>query len=301
MKRYIIAGLMLMTVISLSAVQAAAEGEYGWKMLTIPPNTSISAMGGAGAHISGEADAFLSHPTAGLISGSRMISASQNSWHFDTNINTLAINLPQGNRSLGFVLRSLDYGKFDARDNTGEIIGEFHPLDVNLAANAAMRLSPNFYAGLNFGILYQKIDTASSLGAAADLGLTWLPPFRGLSVHAAIKHIGTTSKVKEDKIKLPLTPELSLGYKLPLMEEMVYTELKVLSHPDDDELKMILAANASPLDNLDIRLGYRINYDSHHLSAGIGLKYRKIGFNYAYLPFEYDTNDAHSFGLTYRF
>ncbi len=300
MKKHIVIFLSLLIAASLIATKETAQGEHGWKMLTIPPNPSISAMGGTGANVSDEADAFMSHPTAGLIGANRAISVSQNNWHFGTYINSLAINLPQGNRSLGFALRSLDYGKFDARDITGQVVGEFHPLDVNIVANAAIRFSPNYYGGINLALLYQKIDTASSLGLATDIGLTYLPPLRGLKINGAVKHIGITSKVRDESIKLPVTPELSVGYNLPNNLEKIYTELKILKHPDDDDLKMVLGTNIKLLDSMAVSFGYRLNYDSHKISAGIGLKHRRIGFNYAYIPFEHQSSDAHAFSLTYR-
>lgn len=309
-RKYIIIAVMLIGAISLASMTGKAEGEYGWKMLTIPAGAYIPAMGGTGSSVSTEADAFLSNPTANLFGNNKGVSLSQNIWLFGTKINSAALSVHKGGVAYGFVLRALDYGEFEARDISGDIIGEFHPLDVNLAGNIAFRLNPDIYAGVNLIVLYQKIDTASSLGAAVDLGTTYITPLNGLKVQAALKHIGITTKVIEERIKFPVAPELGLGYKLPLsfrgdsrgflsLQE-IYTEMKVVSHPDD-KIKAAIGSNIIVSSALELRLGYMMNYDSWNFSAGMGLSLKRMVFNYAYLPFKYDGNDIHSFGLTYRF
>ncbi len=293
--------LLINISVNINANQSQSKAEYGWQMLTIPPNTSISSMAGTGASISPEASSFISHPTAGLLSQSHSISVSQTNWHFDTIFNSIAINLPRGSRSLGFALRSLDYGKFDTRDISGRIIGEFHPLDLNIIGNAAFRVSPNYYFGFNLFVLYQKIESSSSLGWATDLGITYLTPVTGLDIHAAIKHLGATTSVKQESIKLPLTPEISFGYRLPDRLDIVYCEFKILSHPDDDDLKFVTGINTDITEHFSINFGHRINYDSHNYSAGMGLNVRNLIFNYSFLPFKHNSDDAHSFSISYLF
>jgi len=296
--------LILMIVFGLAALQADPidiDSDYGWKMLTIPLSPSISAMAGTGAAISGEAGSFIEHPAAGLLENVRSVSITQNLWIFDTQMTSVAINTSSGADSYGFALRALDYGKIDARDITGEIIGEFHPLDLNLIANYARRFGPNYYAGANLMLLYQKLQSHSSTGVALDLGLSYLPPIRGLTLNAAIRHIGMTSKVNRERINLPTAPEIGISYLLPLDFADINTECKMLKHPDDSNVRVQLGTNININEILNLRGGYYLNHDTQSLTAGIGVQLNKIDFNYAYLPFSDDISDAHSFGLTYKF
>lgn len=293
---------MLLYGIALIATEPVnIKSDYGWKMLTIPLSPSISAMAGTGASISGEAGAFIEHPAAGLVGKVNALSASQSLWIFDTQLNSIALNTSTGNSSFGFALRALDYGKMDARDITGEIIGEFHPLDLNLIGNFAYRLTPNYYAGINLMLLYQKIQTKSSTGVAFDLGLTYLTPISGLSINTAVKHIGSTTKVSESRIKLPVTPELGFDYRLPVDLAEIDAGLKLLKNPDDNNIRAQLGTNIRINQMLNLRGGYHINHDSQTFTTGIGLELKKIDFHYTYLPFSNDVSDAHSFGITYKF
>jgi len=288
-------------LIRLSADPIDINSEYGWKMLTIPLSPSISAMGGTGAAISNEGGAFIEHPAAGLVGNINSLSITQSFWIFDTQINSIAINTSSGSSSFGFALRALDYGKMDARDITGEIIGEFHPLDLNLIGNFAYRITPNYYAGVNLMLLYQKIQSKSSTGVALDFGLTYLSPIRGLSLNAALKHLGMTTRVDQSRIKMPVTPELGFTYLIPFEPAEINTELKLLKHPDDDNLKARIGTDININRILSLRTGYHFNHDTQSFTAGIGLRIKKIDFNYAYLPFNNDISDAHSFGLSYNF
>ncbi|MBW6516599.1 MAG: PorV/PorQ family protein [Candidatus Cloacimonetes bacterium] len=301
-KSILILVMIIIFGLSLQGVEPInIKSDYGWKMLTIPLSPSIAAMAGTGASISDEAGSFIEHPAAGLVGNVRAISVSQNLWIFDTQLNSIAINTITGATSYGFALRALDYGKIDARDLAGDIIGEFHPLDVNLIGNFAYRITPNYYAGINLMLLYQKIQTKSSTGVAFDLGLTYLTPISGLSVDAAVKHLGKTQKVNQSRIKLPVTPELAFNYLLPVDIAIIHTELKMLKHPDDDNIRVQLGANANINSVFNVRAGYYFNHDTQNITAGIGLQLKRIDFNYAYLPFSNDIRDAHSFGLSYKF
>jgi hypothetical protein len=294
--------LFLMANTCLSAIEPVnAEGEYGWKMLTIPPSPSISAMGGTGASVSPEAISFIQHPTAGLMGKANSVTVTQDLWIFDTQINGVAINRSSAQSSFGFAIRTLDYGKQEARDISGEVIGEFYPLDINLAANYSRRITPNTYGGLNVFLLYQKIDSSSSVGMATDLGLSYITPLDGLYLHGALKHIGFTTIVKDERIKLPVTPEISIGYHFPSITPDVYIEFKTLKHPDDNNIKLAMGSKIRVVEALQLRLGYLVNYDSRDFTAGMGLSLKQFNIDYAYLPFKDNVDDTHSFGITYRF
>jgi hypothetical protein len=300
-KKIVFTLLFLVILLSLRGEPIDINSLYGWKMLTIPLSPSVSAMAGTGVMTSKEAGTFIETPTAGLLGEINSISITQNLWIFDTQMNSIAINTSSGVSSFGFALRSLDYGKLDARDITGEVIGEFHPLDLNLIVNYARRVTPNYYAGINLMFLYQKIQTKSSTGIAADLGVSYLPPVKGLTLNAAIKHIGTTTKVDRERIKVPVTPELSFSYDLPFEPAEIGTEAKILKHPDDKNVRVRLGTNIRIYRVFNLRAGYHLNHDTQSYTAGIGLQLNKLDVNYAYLPFDDEISDAHCFGITYKF
>lgn len=290
--------LLLLIVLTLSA---ETSGQYGLQMLKIISGANQAGQGGGGAFSSHDGFAFLLNPAAGLVNSSHVISMTQNYWIFSTRLNSMAYNNSKGKTSLGLSYRYLDYGKILSRDDTGEIIGEFHPLDLSFSFNFAYRLTPDHYAGININGLYEKIDTSSSLGVSFDLGYAYLTPVKDLIFAAALKHLGKTGPMDKEELKLPLTGEISLIKGITWGNWKSSLEAKILQSIDDDGLKALLGLNISPLELLNLRLGYKFGYDAENFAAGIGITVRKIVLDYAFIPFDYGIDDVHMIGISYRF
>jgi len=294
--------LMIVIIFSLAVMLTAeTSGEYGFQLLKIASGPEGAAQAGTGAFSSGEAYAFILNPTAGLFSKQRAVSIAQNYWIFDTKLNSAGYINTNGKTSFGVAYRYLDYGELENRTDTGELIGEFHPMDLIFSLNFGYRITPNQYAGINASALYEKIDTASSYGYTFDLGYTYLSVFKGQKFSAAIKNLGQTSEMENETIDLPISFELGVFQEFDINTIKLFSELKMIKHIDDDEFKAVLGTKVRLNNILDFKLGYKLNFDSESFSAGFGINLKKISIDYAYVPFKYHINDVHIIGLTYKF
>ncbi|MCD6176650.1 MAG: PorV/PorQ family protein [Candidatus Cloacimonetes bacterium] len=294
--------LMLVIIFSLAVVLSAeTSGEYGFQLLKIASGPESSAQAGTGAFSSGEAYAFMINSTAGLFANHRIISIAQNYWIFDTKLNSAGYINTNGKTSFGVAYRYLDYGKLDNRTDTGELIGEFHPMDLIFSLNFGYRIAPNHYAGINANALYEKIDTSSSYGYTFDLGYTYLSFIQGQKFSAAIKNVGQTSAMENETIDLPISFELGTTQEFDISIIKLFTEFKMIKHIDDDEFRAVLGTKIELNKIFDLKLGYKLNFDAENFTAGFGINLKKIAMDYAYVPFEYHINDVHVIGLTYKF
>jgi len=280
---------------------AETSGEYGFQMLRIASGADLAAQGGSGTFYSRSAFGFLQNAAANLITRNHVISMTQNYWIFDTKLNSMAYSNSSGKSSFSVAYRYLDYGKIENRDETGTIIGEFHPLDLSLSTSFAYRITPDHYVGININGIYEKIDTSSSIGFSFDLGYVYLTNLKNLKIAATIKHFGKTTKMNEEDIDLPITAEISLADDFLINQIALSTELKVVKYFDDDQIKAIAGICIRPLDKLDLRFGYKFNYDTEDISLGIGINLKKIAIDYTYIPFKYEINDVHMIGINYLF
>jgi len=183
----------------------------------------------------------------------------------------------------------------------GNITGEFHPMDMVITTNFGYRLTPDMYLATNVNFLYEKIDAASALGLAFDIGYTYLTPIQDITFIAAIKNIGKTGDMDKENIELPMAVEVSLIKTMQLKSIKLSNELKVMKYSDNDELKTTLGAKVHLSEILTLRLGYKFNYDAEDFSAGIGINLKKVQVDYAYVPFSSEIDDVHVIGLTYKF
>lgn len=293
--------LTIILICLTSLIFADFSGEYGFQMLKILTGASSAAQGGTGAFNSYDAFSFLENPTAGLINRKNVVSITQNYWIFDTKLNGIAYFKPKGNFALGFAFRQLNYGKIDETDESQTIIGEFHPLDLKITSNISFRFTPDHYFGANLYYLYEKINTSSSSGIAGDLGYTFITPIKELKFSALLKYFGTTSKLNAQAIKLPTTFEFLLSKKFLLEFAEISSEIKYIKHKDNNESNAAFGLNCFLFDMLNLRAGYKLNYDYEDLSLGLGVLYRRILIDYAFIPFQYEIDDVHMFSISYNF
>lgn len=300
MKKYI---YILIVIVLAGILQAETSGEYGFQMLKISSGADGSAQAGVGAYTSSDAFAYIQNPSAALFNRGRKISIAQNYWIFDTKINSGSYSYSNGKSSFGAGYRYLDYGTIERRPDTGSLIGEYHPMDMVLSFNFGYRITPDHYAGVNLHALYEQIDSASALGAAFDLGYTFLTPIQNLKLNAAVKNLGKTSAMNEEVIELPISSELGLVYKSDFNFAVFSYEMKVIKHIDDDELRAIFGVKTEITKKLNLKLGYKYNYDVEGFTAGFGINLKKIAVDYAYVLFdaESEIDNVHVIGLTYKF
>lgn len=291
-----------MIIISLSVILSAeTSGEFGFQMLKISSGAEGTALAGTGAFSSGEAYAFILNPTAGLFAKQRVISIAQNYWIFDTKLNSAGYVNTNGKTSFGVAYRNMDYGKIENRTDTGELIGEFHPMDIVLSLNFGYRITPTQYTGINVNALYEKIDTASSYGYTFDLGYTYLTMIKDLNLSVAIKNLGQASAMEDETIDLPISFELGAIHEFYINSIGLFSEIKMIKHIDDDALRAVLGTKVKLNKIIDFKIGYKLNFDAESFSAGFGINLKKISIDYAYVPFEYNIDDVHVIGLSYKF
>ncbi len=298
MKKIFIFWLMITFIVILFA---DTNEEYGFQILKINSGADAIARAGAGTVNSGDAFAFLQNPIAALFAPYKAISISQNYWIFDTILNSGAYVNPKGKSSFAFSYRYLDYGKIDNRDDVGMVIGEYHPMDLIMTTNFGLRLTPNHFLAINLHGLYQKIDTSSSLGFAADLGYLYKTPIKNLSISGALKNLGSTSKMNEEKIKLPISGIFGFSYQKRWQKFDFSLGQDFTKNIDDEDIKAASGLKVTYNNILALKTGYKFNYDAENVSFGFGLNLKKITFDYAFLPLQEGIEDTHIFQLTYKF
>ncbi len=299
MKKYI---TILIIVLGTVFLYSEANGSYGWQLLKANPSAAISAQGGTG-EFSEDIDAFMfvTNSTSSLHFNTKVVSASYRKFLFDTNFSMLAYTNSTGKKAFGIAVRYQDYGKIDRRDETGDLIGEFHPFDFVSTLNFAYRLSPVHNLGANFSLLYEQLDTNSSYGVSMDLGYLYLSNIRGLRFATAIKNLGITSKMDMERIKLPITFSASIIQDFNILNIPISTQLKILKYIDDSQIKFNYGINATYRKIFVVRFGYKLNYETQSFTAGIGLMIKNIKVDYSYLPYSNDLNDVHQIGISYIF
>jgi len=265
---------------------------------------ALSAQAGTGGFYNASASVIMQDPAAALNIKAKSVHFSQMQLnHFDANVYSVAWRNSGLNSSLGLFFSSLDYGKLEERLDNGTLVGEFHPMDINMGFNYAQRLTSNQLAGITVHGLFTKIHTESALGMSVDFGYIWQTPLQNTNVFANLKNLGFTSKMKNERIDIPYSFEFGANYFKQMNSDMkLNVEAKALKHEDNDDAKYNLGGQIALYDILSLRAGYRINYDIESYTLGLGINWNRFDIDYSYIPIDLDNlGDTHYIGLTYYY
>lgn len=294
--------LILVTLAICMAATAQVHsnaGSYGFKFLQNPVSPASLAMAGRGSTINNPS-AFVHQPASQAFYRHATVSASHTLWFADTNFTNLSYSNADRVKHFGIILRNLDYGDVESRDESGNLIGNYNPIDMNLMANYSMRLRPDLYAGINAGVLYERLNTASAYGLNTDLGIQYFPPIVDSRINMALRNLGFTSKVNSERIDLPITMELELikGFKW----DDTHLDLGAFGiKAADEDVKAALFTELTVYDIFCIRAAYKLNYAAEDLSAGFGIKISGWSVDYGWAAFSSQLDDVHSLGVSYNF
>lgn len=292
--------LTAVLVIAISAF-ATVDGDRGFQMLRVLTDPATAGQAGSGAVLSESGFNFLDNAAAPLMKNVRAVSFSQNMWLFDTSMSNVGYRKSSTNRSFGFAIRYLDYGKIEYRDDEGSMpLGEYHPMDMNIVFNLGYRIKSSHLVGINVKGLYEKIDDSSATGIAGDIGYVYLTPLAGLKAIASVKNFGFTSKMDLEDIKLPVTFEAGINKESNFSGNMISMEGRLIKDIDNDELRGALGAEYSYQGRFLLRSGYKLNHDLESLSFGFGVRMRRFEVNYAYNPIKEELDDVHYLGINVR-
>lgn len=291
--------LLLLASTAVAQIQDNA-GEYGFKFLNIPVSPASLALAGRAPNALTTPTAFVLQPASNTIDRQRSLGLAHSKWLADTDYTTVFYSYSTRRNHLGLLLRNLSYGEIEKRDEAGNIIGVYNPLDLGLMMNYSIRITPSQYIGANAGFVYEKLASASSVGISTDLGYTWLPPVQDSKLSLTVRNIGLSSKMDDEAISLPLMAELDIN-KVFGFNANRFVLGASLSKSIDEPFKGTVHSELTLRDIMILRAGYRINYSGEALSAGVGFRFQNFGLDYGWADSVGDLNSIHALGLSYHF
>ncbi|MCX5801219.1 MAG: PorV/PorQ family protein [Candidatus Eisenbacteria bacterium] len=271
---------------------AYAIGEAGAQFLKMGVGARACAMGEAYVAIADDATAIYWN-TAGLAEiQSPQITAMQNFWLADMSYQYLGLVCPSRLGSLGISAAYSSSGEIPKYENF-QREGEYSAYDAAGTIAYARRLMGSASYGVSVKFIQEKIEEESARGFGVDVGLLCAPGIlHGLKLGVAVNNMGPGIKFIEKADPLPLSVRVGAAYKTgPLLLA------GDLGKPRDNDAYLCVGGELGIRDILALRAGYN---SANSYSAGIGLKWRRVSVDYAYVPYEY-LGDTHRFSAGVRF
>ncbi|MBU0474257.1 MAG: PorV/PorQ family protein [Bacteroidetes bacterium] len=161
----------------------------------------------------------------------------------------------------------------------------------------------NISVGATAKYVYENLLSDESSGYVFDFGVSYKSIIEGLNFGASLKNIGSLSELRNEVTKLPTDFRAGASYNFNLQEisSVVRVIGGVQKYIDTDDTHIHAGAEVFYDNLIAIRLGYMSGYESKGLTAGLGVYWHGINFDYAFTPYSYGLGTGHTISLMYSF
>lgn len=295
--------ILLFILISSVTILAQSAGNTGLSFLKYGFGARNIAMGDAGNALSNDLTGLFYNPARLALTDRSEVLFMHNEWIQDVSsevigAKTVLWGVPL---AVGFDVTSI-HG-IEYREIPGEPITEF---DANYFYGS---LSTGFFVtneisfGTSFKYLYEGLLNDEASGFGFDFGVNYLLPYKGLTASAVIKNIGSMNALRNESTKLPTEFRFGTAYTYCLEDSKFdFTggaEFQKYLDTEDNHLNFGGEVLYNKL--FAARAGYQTGYESRGFTAGMGLMWGNLKFDYAFLPFSLGLGNANLFSLQFRF
>ena len=215
-----------------------------------------------------------------------------------------------GNFALG--LHYINYGKFTAADEVGNITGEFRAAEYAFNMFYSRAIDSSFSIGVNLKPVYSVLETYRSFGMVADIGLNYTNKDKLFSAGLVFRNVGVQIKPYHEGHREPVPFEILIGLSQKLRHapfrfslvghnlqkpDMTYEdpadknvefdpitgeplpENKLAKFGDNLMRHLIFGVEFIPFENFYLRVGY--NYQRRQ-ELKISSRVAMVGFSYGF-------------------
>jgi len=295
---------IILTVLILASISLAqSAGNTGLAFLKFGFGARNIALGDAGASVSNDLSALYYNPARLVSLEPNQVMFMHSEWIQDVTSEVGGIkwnmfNLPW---AVGFNVTSVD--DIEVRDKPGEAISTFNANYFFMSLSSGFKVIDDLDFGATVKYIYEGIFNDQSAGYGLDFGLNYVTPVKGLTASTVIRNIGSMNNLSEVGTKLPLDFRLGAAYNYNI--ESAKLDLiaagEFQKYIDNDDIHFNTGAELMYNKTFAARVGYQTGYEARGFTAGIGIEWGSLRFDYAYLPFTYGLGNANQFSLQFSF
>ncbi|CAN5622243.1 hypothetical protein BH10BAC5_BH10BAC5_02900 [soil metagenome] len=201
--------------------------------------------------------------------------------------------------ALGFGLIYTSINNIEVRTAPGAAIESFNAKDLSIGVSLAYRLSKKITIGATSKLLYEKIYVDEASGLAFDLGTNIT--FGKLDISFAVANLGTITALKNSETVLPSSIRFGTGYRNQKGNISYMIGLDGYKVLDGGTFHINTGAEVGFKEIVFLRAGYQTSYENKGLSTGIGVKYKSINIDYAFVPYKNEFGNSNTFSLSLVF
>lgn len=203
--------------------------------------------------------------------------------------------------SFGIGVTTTSIGGIEIREIPGPPLGTFTARSATLQLGFAADLSSDVTMGAAFRYLYEKIYLDETTGIGFDLGGHYVMPFKGLTAGISFSNLGRLRAHQNEASDLPGEARVGASYQLQFDEWRAEVHGSSAHPLTKGTSRLQVGSEIAYQETFTARFGYQTRYEVRGLSAGVGIAYKIVQCDYAYIPFSSGLGNAHIFSLAIHF
>ena len=296
--------VLVFIILSASISLAQSAGKSGLAFLKNGFGARNIAMGDLGVTSAKDVTALNYNPALLTNYKSAQVSVTHNEWIEDASSEMIGASFKMFNLPFALGLNTTSISDLEIRSRpmpVPESTFDVHYFFGSLST--AFNVIDDVSFGVTFKYLHEGLLTDNATGYGFDFGVHYITILEGLNFGAAIRNLGSMNELKVEATKLPVDLRIGGEYNFEVTD--IHANIILLGgfqkYLDTDDTHLHFGTEIFYNNILALRGGYMTGYESKGLTAGLGIVWNNINFDYAFTPFKYSLGSAHTISVMYSF
>lgn len=295
--------VFLIFLFSTIVVFSQSAGSTGLSFLKFGFGARNIAMGDAGTAVSNDLTNLFYNPAKLASINNSEVMFMHNQWIQDANSEVIGVKTNFWNLPFAFGFNVTSVKGIEYREIPGDPITTFNANYFYGSVSTGFFVTDNISFGATLKYLYEGLLNDEASGFGIDFGINYLLSVKGLTASAVLKNIGSMNALRNEQTKLPTELRLGSSYTYSLADQNFdFTAgVEFQNYLTADETHFNFGGEALYNKLFAARMGYQTGYESRGFTAGIGLLWGNLKFDYAFLPFTLGLGNANLFTVQFKF
>jgi len=295
--------IVLLIIISASFIFPQSAGNTGLSFLKLGFGARNIAMGDAGAAVANDVTTINYNPANLAGMENTQLTFMHNSWIQDVRneLGAVKFDLFSLPFAIGFNVTTIS--DIPVRQTAGDAISTFNGNYFSGSISTGFFLSDNLSFGTTIKYLYEGLLNDEGEGFGFDFGFRYKTNIEGLFASAVIKNLGSMSPLRNEKTKLPTEIRIGPAYQFAIPDSKFSFTMagEFQKYLSTDDIHFNLGGETSYNGIFAIRAGYQTGYLSKGFTAGAGIRWGELVFDYALIPLKLGLGSGSSISLSFSF
>ncbi len=297
MKKIILIYILVLLPIIVSA-QNEGSANTGLAFLKTGISARAIAMGDAYSSISEDATSILYNPA--LINlGENNVTISHNISLVDFTSSFMGTKFVFNKFGIGVGVLRAGVDDIEVRTGPGSPLEKFNSQDITINFGISYNVYENISVGLASKFIYEKIYVDDASGFGFDIGTIYKKDMFSFSF--VLANIGSMNEMRSARIKLPTLARFGGSYKYSHKDFNFIGAIEGFKVLEGGKFHIHSGLEAGYKETFFIRVGFQTNYENKNFSAGLGIKYKGIVLDYAFIPYSHSFGTGNTFSIGYNF